>query len=199
MEYKLDKEKSLDLFKKVKDKKINVKKTFENAFRDDFEFSYLFYVLSENDKVISDDYPFFFLSEDFIDFINEKINENGVFISLVRVIDDAFSEDEIVDTLIDDDGEYSEKTLGIETGLWIKNLKTKRDISAYELAEFGIKIQKVDGEFKNIMGQIARGSPMVPSFEEFGSTRGNEELLSVDYPLNQMAMEWIYELIVFEE
>lgn len=198
MKYKLDKEKSLNLFEKVKDEKINVRKTIENAFRDDFEFSYLFYVLSENDKVISDDYPFSSVSDHFIDFINEKINENGVFISLVRVIDDAFNEEEIIDTLIDDEGEYSEKVLGIETGLWRKNLKTKRDISAYELAEFGVKIQKVDGEFKNSMGQIAHGSPMVPSFEEFGSTRGNEKLLSLDYPLNLMAIEWIYELLVFE-
>lgn len=111
--------------------KINVRKTIENTVTVPDEFPFYVEELSSSDVMptllgLADEkYTYREMDDEFFDFVSRKINENGIYISLIHIIAKEIDADSI--------------TLEIESGLRKTTIKTDAcDLG--EVTDIGIKI-----------------------------------------------------------
>ena len=111
--------------------KINVRKTIENTVTCADEFPFYVEELSANDEMptllgIADEkYGFDEMDDDFFEFVSRKINENGVYIRLIHIVEKGCENNTI--------------TFEIETGLAKTTIKTEFE-TPEEVTDIGIKI-----------------------------------------------------------
>lgn len=115
--------------------KINVRKTIENSVTVCDEFPFYIEELNASDEMptllgIADEkYTFSEMDDEFFDFVSKKINENGIYIRLIHIIEKSC--------------EDSHVTLEIEAGPSKTIIKTHID-NLSEVTDIGIKIQGED-------------------------------------------------------
>ena len=111
--------------------RINVRKTIENTVTCADEFPFYIEELSANDEMptllgIADEkYGFNEMDDDFFEFVSRKINENGVYIRLIHVVEKSCQSNIV--------------TFEIETGLSKTTIKTDFE-APEEVTDIGIKI-----------------------------------------------------------
>ncbi len=168
---------------------INVPRTVEKSVngRKDFHF----YV----DELTSDDcmptyagmadekYAFESMDDRFFEFLEERIEENGIYIRLI-----------LATAEVDSEG----VKFTLECGENESTFMTDDDsnLLVFEFADFGVKVRR--GEV-TLGTTIDGGCGSTPHFAEFGSDRGNAEYLSLDNPLNRFVIELLWEMLEFDE
>lgn len=111
--------------------RINVRKTIENTVTCADEFPFYIEELSANDEMptllgIADEkYGFNEMDDDFFEFVSRKINENGVYIRLIHIVEKSCQSNTV--------------TFEIETGLSKTTIKTDFE-APEEVTDIGIKI-----------------------------------------------------------
>lgn len=112
--------------------KIDIEKTIKNAVPVEDEFPFYVEELSANGEMptlmgLADEkYSFGEMDDDFFEFIQRKVNENGVYIRLIHI-----TEKRAVNGSI---------SLEIEAGQCTKTLEVSQE-TLYEVSDFGIKIE----------------------------------------------------------
>ena len=168
---------------------VNIVKTVENAVgeREDFHF-YVDELTSSNHMptyagMADEKYAFEDMDDEFFEFINRKISEDGIYIRLILAEADETSHG-VVFTL--------------ECGS-VENTFITSDVSdllVFDFADYGIKIH--NGEV-TLGTTISGGCGHTPYFAELGSDEGNKEYLSLDNPLNQFIVKLMWDMIVVDE
>ena len=101
---------------------INVRKTIENTVTVKDELPFYIDELSANDEMptymgmADEKYTFSEMDDDFFDFVNQKINDNGIYIRLVHIIETSIKSDRV--------------TLNVEAGSLVKPITVKEEISS---------------------------------------------------------------------
>jgi hypothetical protein len=129
-------------------------------------------------------YAFDEMDDEFFDFLQGKINQNGIYIRLVYAC--GFN------------SESDEAVFELEYGNSRETFKTKDldNVLVFEFADFGIKVKGNEITFGTT---VEGGCHRTPYFAEFGSNRASEEYISLDNPLNRHVLKLIEELIVLDE
>jgi hypothetical protein len=169
---------------------VNVKKTVENSVAGNSEFHFYVDELTSRDYMptyagmADEKYAFDEMNDEFFDFIERKIREDGVYIRLVHATGFNSTSDEAVFDI-----EYAGKE---------ETFKTKEldKVLVFECADYGIKIK--DGEV-TFGTTVEGGCGHTPYFAEFGSEKGNEEYLSKDNPFNRYVLRIMEDMIVLDE
>lgn len=110
----------------------NVRKTIENTVTVKDEFAFYIDELSANDEMptymgtADEKYSFDEMDDDFFEFVNRKINENGIYIRLVHVTETAIKADGVI--------------LDVEAGSLKKTVTVEEEISS-EVIDYGIKVK----------------------------------------------------------
>ena len=154
---------------------IDVRMTVERAVCNHPEFHFFVDELSANDYMptyagLADEkYTFDKMDDTFIDFINRKIHENGVYLRICYLTGEEIS---------------GEAIFVIETAGKSTTFKTNEvdDVCVVEMADYGIKITPEELIFG---ATIDGGCGNTPYFAEFGSKRCNEKFMSLENPLNR--------------
>ena len=111
---------------------INVRKTIENTVTIKDELPFYIDELSANDEMptymgmADEKYTFSEMDDDFFDFVNQKINDNGIYIRLVHIIETSIKSDCV--------------TLNVEAGSLVKTITVKEEISS-QVIDYGIKVK----------------------------------------------------------
>lgn len=168
-----------------RDNNIDVRKAVTKAVNNDMEFHFFVDELTENNYMptyagfADEKYTFDEINDEFFDFINRKIAENGVYLRICYLTGE-ISGDEALFQI-----EIAGKSLTYKTS-------EVDEVQVVEMADYGIKI--TDSEI--ILGTtVDGGCGQTPYFAEFGSKRGNETYLSVDNPLNKFIITLINEFL----
>lgn len=111
---------------------INVRKTIENTVTVKDELPFYIDELSANDEMptymgmADEKYSFSDMDDEFFDFVERKINENGIYIRLVHVIETSVKSDCV--------------TLDIEAGSLERTITVEEEISS-QVIDYGIKVK----------------------------------------------------------
>ena len=111
---------------------INVRKTIENTVTVKDELPFYIDELSANDEMptymgmADEKYAFSEMDDDFFDFVNQKINDNGIYIRLVHIIETSIKSDRV--------------TLNVEAGSLVKTITVEEEISS-QVIDYGIKVK----------------------------------------------------------
>ena len=111
---------------------INVRKTIENTVTIKDELPFYIDELSANDEMptymgmADEKYTFSEMDDDFFDFVNQKINDNGIYIRLVHIIETSIKSDCV--------------TLNVEAGSLVKTITVQEEISS-QVIDYGIKVK----------------------------------------------------------
>ena len=111
---------------------INVRKTIENTVSVNDEFHFYVDELSANDEMptylgmADEKYSFDEMDDEFFDFVERKINENGIYIRLVHIIERSIKSNSV--------------TLDVEAGSLKKTVTVEKEISS-EVIDYGIKVK----------------------------------------------------------
>ena len=111
---------------------INVRKTIENTVTVKDELPFYIDELSANDEMptymgmADEKYAFSEMDDDFFDFVNQKINDNGIYIRLVHIIETSIKSDRV--------------TLNVEAGSLKKTITVEEEISS-QVIDYGIKVK----------------------------------------------------------
>lgn len=111
---------------------INVRKTIENTVTIKDELPFYIDELSANDEMptymgmADEKYTFSEMDDDFFDFVNQKINDNGIYIRLVHIIETSIKSDCV--------------TLNVEAGSLVKTITVEEEISS-QVIDYGIKVK----------------------------------------------------------
>lgn len=111
---------------------INVRKTIENTVTIKDELPFYIDELSANDEMptymgmADEKYTFSEMDDDFFDFVNQKINGNGIYIRLVHIIETSIKSDCV--------------TLNVEAGSLVKTITVEEEISS-QVIDYGIKVK----------------------------------------------------------
>ena len=111
---------------------INVRKTIENTVTVKDELPFYIDELSANDEMptymgmADEKYTFSEMDDDFFDFVNQKINDNGIYIRLVHIIETSIKSDCV--------------TLNVEAGSLKKTITVEEEISS-QVIDYGIKVK----------------------------------------------------------
>ena len=111
---------------------INVRKTIENTVTIKDELPFYIDELSANDEMptymgmADEKYAFSEMDDDFFDFVNQKINDNGIYIRLVHIIETSIKSDRV--------------TLNVEAGSLKKTITVEEEISS-QVINYGIKVK----------------------------------------------------------
>ena len=115
--------------------KINVRKTIENTVTVPDEFPFYVEELTASDEMptllgLADEkYTFNEMNDEFFDFVSRKINENGIYVRLIHIIEKS-TEDNII-------------TFEIESGFTKTTIKIP-ECNLDEVTDIGIKIHGTD-------------------------------------------------------
>lgn len=168
---------------------VNIKRTVENSVgkRSDFHF-HVDELTASNYMptyagLADEKYAFDEMDDEFFKFLNEKAQKDGIYIRLV------FASFE--------NSKNGEAVFAIEYGDESETFATKEleKILEFEFADFGIKVQGSEITFGTT---VEGGCGHTPYFAEFGSTRGNEEFLSLENPLNRHVISLMERMIVLD-
>lgn len=111
---------------------INVRKTIENTVTIKDELPFYIDELSANDEMptymgmADEKYTFSEMDDDFFDFVEQKINDNGIYIRLVHIIETSIKSDCV--------------TLNVDAGSLVKTITVKEEISS-QVIDYGIKVK----------------------------------------------------------
>lgn len=163
---------------------INVRKTVERAINNHPEFHFFVDELSADDSMptyagLADEkYTFSQMDEGFFDFLNRKIQSDGIYLRICYLVG------EIID---------GEAIFTIEIAGEIKIFKTNDLDSVFlvDMADYGIKIMGDEITFGATVEQYGK----VPYFAEFASQCGSEKFLSLHNPLNMFIISLIEEFL----
>lgn len=178
------------IIKKTKNTQIDVEETIrmtvrsgwmdENYFVSQTDGNYLFDVMN------IEDVEYDFLSDEYFDFINEKLEEEGIYIALAYACPECGSEAENKD----------EEGTGVCT--WSRNVELslpKGSLLGDMETDYGIQVFKKDGKFETIF-----------SFNDsitYGHAMGYRKISSIedklDEPLHRVLIKLINDAIIFEE
>ena len=112
--------------------KINIRKTIENTVTVKDELPFYIDELSANDEMptymgaADEKYTFSEMDDDFFDFVEQKINDNGIYIRLVHIIETSIKSDCV--------------TLNVEAGSLVKTITVEEEISS-QVIDYGIKVK----------------------------------------------------------
>lgn len=169
----------------VRENNLDIRKTVKKAVNNHPEFH--FYV----DELTSDNlmptyagnadekYTFDEMDDEFFDFIDRKIQENGIYLRICYL------------TSSEHDGEaiFSIEIAGREFTFKTGDLSS---VQVVEMADYGIKIESDKITYGTT---VDGGCVHTPYFAEFGSKRGNETYLSLENPLNKFIISLIDEFL----
>lgn len=167
---------------------VNVSQTVKNAVGKNEDFH--FYV----DELASDDYmptyvgladekyAFESMDESFFEFLTCKIHENGIYIRMIHATGES-TPDGALFTL-----ECGDSTMTFET--------VDSNVLVFEFADYGIKILNDE---VTLGATVDGGCAHTPYFAEFGSSKANDQFLSLDNPLNKYVIDLLLEMIVLDE
>lgn len=111
---------------------INVRKTIENTVTLKDELPFYIDELSANDEMptyvgnADEKYTFDEMDDEFFDFVEKKINENGIYIRLVHVIETSIKSNCV--------------TLDVEAGSLRKTVTVEEEISS-QVIDYGVKVK----------------------------------------------------------
>lgn len=190
----ISKENTLKIIEEVNSRRIDIEKTIKRAAEFQGEkglaiFTKYITPVNYDEFASKKDYKFDFLSERFFKIMNRYyISNKGIFITLARGYDKYTAnygpEDNTVRTL---DREYGFSS----------------DEIHYVASQFGIKITEKDGEqkveFGCMFGAHACGYGAVWVFRLIDEWGNNSNYNSLNNPVNQIAIEMMFDEIVFEE
>ena len=167
---------------------INVPKTVEKAVNGNEDFHFYVDELTSNDCMptyvgrADEKYTFESMDDAFFEFLERKIHENGINIRMIHATGESASEGAV---------------FTLECGNMTKTFKTSSsEVLVFEFADFGIKVLNDE---VTLGTTVDGGCHHAPFFAEFGSDRGNREVLSFDNPLNKFVMDLLLEMIVLDE
>lgn len=158
-----------------RDINLNIKKTVENSVCGNEEFHFYVDELTSKDYMptyagmADEKYAFDELSDEFFEFLAQKADGDGIYIRLVYA------------TASEMDGEA---VFQLEYGGTREEYRTEDidDVLVFEFADYGIKVKGSEVTFG---ATIEGGCGHTPYFAEFGSTKANEEFISLENPLNK--------------
>ena len=159
----------------IRENNINVRKAVEKAINANPEFHFYVDELSLNNSMptyagqADEKYSYDEMDEGFFDFLNRKIQENGIYLRICYL-----TGEEIAGEVI-----FVVETQGKSTTFKTNDLDS---VCVVEMADYGIKITSDEIIFG---ATIDGGCGHVPYFAEFGSRRCNETFMSLDNPLNK--------------
>ena len=111
---------------------INVRKTIENTVTVKDELPFYIDELAVNDEMptymgmADEKYSFSEMDDEFFDFVERKINENGIYIRLVHIIETSIKSGCV--------------TLDVEAGSHVETITVEEEISS-QVIDYGIKIK----------------------------------------------------------
>ena len=163
-------------------------KTVEKAVNGNDDFHFYVDELTSNDCMptyagrADEKYTFESMDDAFFEFLERKIHENGIYIRMIHATGESASEGAV---------------FTLECGNMTKTFKTSSsEVLVFEFADFGIKVLNDE---VTLGTTVDGGCHHAPFFAEFGSDRGNREVLSFDNPLNKFVMDLLLEMIVLDE
>lgn len=159
----------------VRKNNLNVRKTVEKAINNHPEFHFFVDELSADNRMptyagIADEkYTFDEMDDGFFDFINRKIQENGVYLRICYMTGQETAGEAIFVL------ELAGNQMTFKTDELDK-------VQVVEMADYGIKITPDELIFG---ATIDGGCAHTPYFAEFGSKNCNETFMSLENPLNR--------------
>ena len=179
-----------EIIKKTKHAQIDVEETIcmtvrsgwmdENYFVSQTDGNYLFDIMN------IEDVEYDFLSDEYFDFINEKLEEEGIYIALAYACPECGSEAE------------NEDEEGTSVCTWSRDVELslpKDSLLGNMETDYGIQVFKKDGKFETIF-----------SFNDsitYGHAMGYRKISSIedklDEPLHRVLISLMYDSIIFEE
>ena len=164
---------------------VNVKRTVEQSVGKNEEFHFHIDELTSSDTMptysgnADEKYNFEEMDDAFFEFLNRKIQGEGIYIRLV------FASGNVID---------GEAVFDLEYGDTCEKFKTDDldNVLVFEFADFGIKVR---GEEVTFGATVNGGCVNTHYFAEFGSSKANNEFLSLENPLNKRILEIMEEMI----
>jgi hypothetical protein len=170
--------------------KVNVKETVEMSVADNVDFHFYVDELTADDYMptyagkADEKYTFEEMDDAFFEFLQRKVNEDGLFIRLVFATGfDSTSEKAVFEL------EYADKEETFTTD-------DMDSVLVFECADYGVKIK---GDSVAFGATVYGGCGHVPYFAEFGSVRGNREYLSLENPLNKHILGIMEDMVVLDD
>ena len=169
---------------------LNVRKTVENSVAGNDEFHFFVDELTSRDYMSTyagmadEKYTYDEMDDAFFAFLERKAAKDGIYIRLVFAAAADSTDDEAAFNL-----EYAGNSETFTTD----DLDA---ILAFEFADFGIRVK---GSCVTFGCTVEGGCGQTPYFAEFGSSRGNEEYLSLENPLNRHVISIMEEMIIEDE
>lgn len=169
---------------------LNVKKTVEMSVAGDKEFHFYVDELTADNRMptyagmADEKYAFKEMDDDFFEFLQRKIDGDGIFIRLVYATGSDSASDEAAFDL-----EYADSKETFRTG-------DLENVLVFECADYGIKVQ---GKTVTFGATVEGGCSHMPYFAEFASDEGNEKYLSLDNPLNRHVLKIMEAMIMLDE
>lgn len=159
----------------ARENNLNVRKAVEKVINNHPEFHFFVDELSANNFMptyagqADEKYSFDEMDEGFFDFVERKINENGIYLRICYLTGEEIAGEAI----------FVVETAGKTTTFKTNDLD---GVCVVEMADYGVKITPDE----IILGAtIDGGCCHTPYFAEFGSKRCNEKFMSLDNPLNR--------------
>ena len=169
----------------VRKNNLNVRKTVKKAVNNHPEFHFFVDELTSDNcmptyaGMADEKYTFDEMDDDFFEFIDRKISENGIYLRICYMM------------LSEADGEaiFVIEIAGREFTFKTDDLSS---VQIVEMADYGIKIESDRITYGTT---VEGGCVHTPYFAEFGSKRGNETYLSLENPLNRFIISLIDEFL----
>lgn len=168
---------------------IDVPKTVEKAVngREDFHF-YVDELTSNNYMPTyagnaDEKYAFESMDDEFFEFIERKIHENGIYIRLILATGKTTP-----------DGVSFKLECGGDENTFMTD--DDSNVQAFDFADFGIRIRNDE---VTLGTTVDGGCGHTPYFARFGSEKGNEKYLSLENPLNRFVVELLWNMIELDE
>ncbi len=169
---------------------LNVRKTVENSVCGNDEFHFFVDELTSGNSMptyagmADEKYAYDEMGDEFFEFLERKVSEDGIYIRLVYANSLNSSGSEAVFEL-----EYGGKSETFSTG-------ELDDVLVFEFADFGIRVR---GSCITFGMTVDGGCAHTPFFAEFGSDRANMQFTSLDNPLNKRIITIMEDMIVLDE
>lgn len=164
---------------------IDVKKTVKNSVCGNEEFHFFVDELASNDCMptyagkADEKYEFEDMDDEFFEFLNRKVGEDGIYIRLVYATA-CENNGEAIFELEYGDAKEEFRTMDIDCVL------------VFEFADFGVKVKENEITFG---ATVDGGCGQTPYFAEFGSDKANESFISLENPLNKRVLEIMERMI----
>lgn len=169
----------------VRENNIDVRKTVEKAINNHPEFHFFVDELSADNfmptyaGLADEKYTFDEMDDGFFDFINRKIQENGVYLRICYLTGCESATEAVFDI----------ELAGNHVTFTTNDLDS---VQVVEMADYGIKITPKE----IILGAtIDGGCGQTPYFAPFGSKNCNETFMSLENPLNRYIISLIGEFL----